>query len=75
MDFLLEIAQGYGIWAVLFVFLFIFELKSNSQREVKYQETIFENQDIIKRLTEKFVIVEEVKKDVEDIKDYVFKKK
>jgi DNA-binding transcriptional regulator GbsR (MarR family) len=46
----------------------------NLKREINYQETIKENQAIICNLTNKLNVVEDVKEDVEDIKDYLFKK-
>lgn len=40
----------------------------NSKREETLQQVIVKNQDIISNLTEKFNIVDDVKKDVEEIK-------
>lgn len=66
---LFNIAAGNGPWAALFVFLFIYVLYDSRQREKKYQETIKENQTIIQTLSEKFGIVDNIQKDVTDIKE------
>lgn len=42
--------------------------EENNCREKNLQEVISKNQDIISDLTEKFDVVEDVKKDVEEIK-------
>ena len=65
---LMELAAANGIWAALFVFLFIYVLYDSRRRENKYQKTIEENQNIIKELSSKFGILESVQKDVSDIK-------
>lgn len=66
---LMELAAANGIWAALFVFLFIYVLYDSRKRESKYQETIHDNQAIIKELSENFGIVDSIKKDVSYIKD------
>lgn len=73
---LFKLATSNGIWAALYVFLFIYVLydsknreKKYIEREEKYQETIYENQVIIKELSKKFGIVENIQKDVIDIKN------
>jgi len=65
---LMELAAANGIWAALFVFLFIYVLYDSRRRENKYQKTIEENQSIIKELSDRFGILESVQKDVSDIK-------
>ncbi|AAO37401.1 hypothetical protein DP153_00240 [Clostridium tetani] len=64
----LKLASSQGIWAALSVVLIFYILKAQEEREKNYQ-------DIISKLTDKFNIVEDVKKDVKEIKDYVYKKK
>lgn len=51
-----------GAFAVLFVYLLFYVLKENSKREEKYQS-------IIEELSKKFSKIEEVDKNVKDIKD------
>lgn len=55
---------SYGVFALLFCYLLFYVLRENSKREGKYQ-------DIIAKLTEKFDIVTDIKKDVDEIKDYL----
>jgi hypothetical protein len=52
MDLVLEAAKSQGLWALLFVSLFVYVIKENGKREAKYQE-------IIANLTEKFEGIEE----------------
>lgn len=64
---ILDLAIKNGLWAVLFLGLLIFVLKDSKQRENKYQDTI-------KDLTEHLGIVHEIKKEVEEVKEVVYKK-
>lgn len=66
---LMELGAANGIWAALFVFLFLYVLYDSRRREAKYQTTIEENQNVIKQLSEKFGIVDGIQKDVSDIKN------
>ena len=65
---LMDLAAANGIWAALFVFLFIYVLYDSKKREQTLQETIKENQDIIKNLSERLGIVDNIQKDVSEIK-------
>lgn len=69
-----KIASSQGVWAALSVALIFYILKAQEKRDIKQEEREKNYQDIISKLTDKFNIVEDVKKDVEDIKDFVFKK-
>lgn len=64
---ILDLAIKNGLWAVLFLGLLIFVLKDSKQREKKYQDTI-------KDLTDHLGIVHEIKKEVEEVKEVVYKK-
>jgi len=66
---LFKLAAGNGIWAALYVFLFVYVLYDSRNREKKYQTTIYENQSIIKELSQKLGIVEDIQKDVVDIRE------
>ena len=66
---LFKLAAGNGIWAALYVFLFVYVLYDSRNREKKYQTTIYENQAIIKELSQKLGIVEDIQKDVVDIRE------
>lgn len=73
MDEFLKVAIGQGIFCGLFVWLLMDTRKDTKERETKYQVTIEKNQNIIQDLATKFNVVEEVAKDVEDIKNKIFK--
>ena len=65
---ILNLAIKNGLWAVLFMALFVFVIKDSSNREKKYQDTI-------KDLTEHLGVVKTIKEDVDDIKEFVYKNK
>ncbi len=65
MDFwseLIKTVVSNGIFAMLFVILFFQQLKENKKREEAYQETIEE-------LARHLVLIEEVRKDMNEIKE------
>ena len=51
---------------MLFVFLFFYQLKDSARREKEYQKTIGE-------LTEHLKVIEDVKEEVSELKDYLSK--
>lgn len=63
---ILNLAIKNGLWAVLFMALFIFVIKDSANREKKYQQTI-------SNLTEHLGVVKMIKEDVDDIKTIVYK--
>ncbi|WP_346905989.1 BhlA/UviB family holin-like peptide [Clostridium sp.] len=71
---LFKVATSQGVWAALSVVLIFYILKAQEKRDLKQDEREKSYQDIISRLTDKFNIIEDVKNDVQEIKDYVFKK-
>lgn len=72
---ILTAALSQGVWAVLSVFLLFYILKAQEKRDQKQDEREQSYQDIISKLTDKLGVVDEVKKDVEDIKQCVMKNK
>ena len=72
---ILTASLSQGIWAVLSIFLLFYILKAQEKRDQKQDEREQNYQDIISKLTDKLGIVDEVKKDVEYIKQYVIKNK
>ena len=67
MDFwseLIKIVVSNGIFAMLFVFLFFYQLKDSAAREDQYQTTI-------KDLTKHLEVIEEVKEQVCELKQIV----
>lgn len=63
---IIKMSFTYGIFGVLFVYLFFYMLKDSKARETKYQE-------IIDKLTEKFGVIEDIKIDVDYIKEKISK--
>lgn len=56
-----------------FVGLIFYILKTQEKRDIKQEEREKSYQHIISKLTQKFNIVEVIKKDVEEIKEYISK--
>ncbi len=61
---IISIVVSNGVFAILFVWLFWYQLKDSAKREVKYQKTI-------EQLTEHLKILEDVKDDLTEIKSYL----
>ena len=70
----MNVAVSQGIWAVLAVFLLIYIVKSNEQRDTKQEEREKNYQTGIESLTEKFQILNQVQSDLKEIKDNLFNK-
>ncbi|WP_286909616.1 BhlA/UviB family holin-like peptide [Clostridium sp. UBA1652] len=67
MDELIKEAASQGFGYALFVFLLLYVLKTTGDREKRYQ-------DLLDKLTEKFSIIEDIKSDVKEVKEHIFKK-
>ncbi len=65
---IVSVVVSNGIFAVLFVALFFYQLKDSKKREEKYQLTI-------EKLTEHIGVVDKIKEDVEYLKEVVTPKK
>ncbi len=61
---IVSIVVSNGVFAILFVWLFMYQLKDSSKREQKYQKTIED-------LTSHLNTLEDVKKDINDIKEFL----
>ncbi|MBE5738287.1 MAG: bacteriocin [Clostridiales bacterium] len=59
---IVNLAISNGLFAVMFLGLFIYQLRDSKNRETKYQETI-------SKLGDSLQVVKEVKQDVEMIKE------
>lgn len=70
----MNVAVSQGIWAVLAVFLLIYIVKSNEQRDTKQEEREKNYQTVIESLTEKFQILNQVQSNLKEIKDNLFNK-
>ena len=67
MDFwceLVKVVVSNGIFAILFVFLFFYQLKDSQKRENNYQNTI-------QNLTKHLEVIEEVKIQVSELTEIV----
>ena len=62
-----ETALNSGLWAMLFVGLFITQMKDSKAREEKYQA-------LVDSLAEKLKLVEEIKLDINEIKNELLDK-
>ena len=70
----MNVAVSQGIWAVLAVFLLIYIVKSNEQRDTKQEEREKNYQTVIESLNEKFQILNQFQSDLKEIKDNLFNK-
>ena len=70
---ILELASSQGIWTALTVALIFYILKNQEKRDLRQEDREKKYQEIISSLTDKLNLVEDVKKDVEEIKEHVFK--
>ena len=65
---IMSVVISNGVFAILFVLLFFYQLKDSKQRETKYQQTIEE-------LSKHIGVVNEIKEDVEQLKSVMIKKR
>jgi len=68
---IVKVAISQGLGYALFVFLLIYVLKTTQDRENRLNATIEKNQSIIQDLAIKLNVIEDVKKDVQDIKNKI----
>ena len=65
---IISVIISNGIFAILFVYLFYYQLRDSKRREEKYQKTI-------EQLSEHLGVIEQNKEDVEYLKDVVTPKR
>ena len=70
----MNVAVSQGIWAVLAVFLLIYIVKSNEQRDTKQEEREKNYQTEIESLTEKFQNLNQIQRDLKEIKNNLYNK-
>ena len=66
MDFWSELVKNvisYGVFAMLFVFLFFYQLTDSAKREESYRETI-------EALTESLGVMKELKEQIDQLVEY-----
>lgn len=62
---LFKLVAANGVWAVLFLFLLLFELRDSRQREEKYQDTI-------NGLIDRLEVVNDIKEEVSALNDRLY---
>ena len=72
---MIKLAASQGFWAVMSVSLLFYILKNQEKRDIKQEEREMNYQDIISKMSDKLIIVEDIKRDVGDVKDYIIKNK
>lgn len=72
---MIKLAASQGFWAVMSVSLLFYILKNQEKRDIKQEEREKNYQDIISKMSDKLIIVEDIRKDVGDVKDYIVKNK
>lgn len=70
-DEILKQAVSNGIWALLFCFLLLYQLKDGRARELKYQETIKDLNTSVSAVNAISKSVDEMREDVNDIKESI----
>ena len=71
---IMQLCISNGLWAVLFVFLFLYQIKENSKREQKYVvliNNLSEQVGIVKKCGEK---LEKINSNVLEVKKLFLKK-
>ena len=70
---LFKLAASQGIWAVLAIALIFYILKAQEKRDLSQDEREKSYQDIILKLTNEFGVIEDIQKDVAEIKQHINK--
>ena len=66
---IIEMAATQGVWALLSIVLIFYIIKTQEKRDLRQEEREINYQNIISSLTDKLNLVEDIKEDVEQIKD------
>ncbi len=70
----LKMAISQGLGYALFVWLFFYTLKKQEQRDNRSEKREENYQGIVQELTSSLSSIEDIKCDVKEVKDYIFKK-
>lgn len=68
---LIKLALSHGIWSALSITLIFYILNKQEKRDDRQDKREKKYQEVISKITDKLGIIEEVKKDVNDIKEYI----
>lgn len=70
---IIKLASSQGIWAALSIILIFYILETQEKRDLKQEEREKNFQEIISNLSDKFALIEDVKNDVLEMKDYLYR--
>ncbi|CAG7840597.1 hypothetical protein CLOHAE12215_02021 [Clostridium haemolyticum] len=70
---ILKLASSQGIWAALSVVLIFYILKAQEKRDLKQEQREENYQRIIKNLTDNLHLIEDVKKDLKEVKEVILR--
>lgn len=73
-EILKMILSEYGFVGAVFASLLWYVMAENSKRELRYQNTIEKNQDVILTQAKSFEMVKDMKEDIEVLKDVILSK-
>jgi hypothetical protein len=68
-----KMAVQQGIWAMLFIFILVYVLKEQKERDEKAAEREENYQSIIAKLTDRLKTIDNIGEDVKEIKNKIFK--
>lgn len=68
---LIEVATTQGIWVLLFVSLFMYTIKNNEKLAEKQDKREENYQKLLSDMTEKYVVVEDIRNSVDEIQKKV----
>lgn len=71
---IIKAALTQGIWSMLSIFLIFYILKAQEKRDEKQEERERNYQEIIAQITDQLNVVDDIKNDVEEIKQHVMSK-
>lgn len=72
-EYLLKLATNQGIWSVLAVFLIFYILKKQEERDLNQEIREKNYQKVIFKLANELKIVQDIRNDIQKIKENVIK--
>ena len=70
---IIKIASSQGVWTVLSVVLIFYIVKTQEKRDIKQEEREKNYQIIISNLSDKLNIIEDIKEEIKEIKNFIKK--